>query len=197
MKVNLGCGSNIRDGFLNIDLTKRENKNHLQYDLSKGLPPQVKNATLIYSSHFFEHLTNEQAVNLLSGCYKALAPKGLFRMVLPNFSECFKNYIDNNKDFWNGVKHVPANGLIIEYLEFSTYQNGQHKSLWDFEKCEVYLKQAGFTQVEKSQFNPKIDLKARKRYSFYVNARRHPVAAGNRNPNLLPPFYPLSNCHLP
>ena len=54
IKLNLGCGPNLKKGFINIDLSKKAN---LRLDLRKPLPFKGNTVDYIYSEHFFEHLS--------------------------------------------------------------------------------------------------------------------------------------------
>ena len=52
MKLHLGCSRDIRDNWINIDAMKYTNaSNFIQWDISKGLPPQLDEIDEVYSCH--------------------------------------------------------------------------------------------------------------------------------------------------
>jgi len=53
LRLNVGCGKNIKQGWINIDLSKEAD---LQLDVREPLPFASESASMVYSEHFFEHL---------------------------------------------------------------------------------------------------------------------------------------------
>lgn len=53
LRLNIGCGSNVKQGWINIDLCGSAD---LQLDLRESLPFADETVSMIYSEHFFEHL---------------------------------------------------------------------------------------------------------------------------------------------
>ena len=100
LKVNLGCGKNIKPGWINVDSWKRANLD-LVCDLSKDFPFQEGTCSFIYSEHFIEHLDWLDGYELLGKCYSALEENGTFRIVFPDFKKLFKAYIDGDESFLN------------------------------------------------------------------------------------------------
>ena len=53
LKLNLGCGADIRPGWVNIDLTPQAD---VKVDLREPWPVEDGSAALAHAEHFFEHL---------------------------------------------------------------------------------------------------------------------------------------------
>lgn len=175
IKLNLGCGINLKKGFINIDLNIHAD---LQLDLRKKLPFLNNSVDYIYSEHFFEHLsyTNSSAIYCLRNCYRILKKGSRIRFVIPDMERLFKAYV--NKDY-NYIKSIYADPLIpqsnefasiIDYVNLGIYQHGQHKYCYDFEKMELLLKSIGFKKIAREECDPEEDALDRKENSIYINA---------------------------
>lgn len=83
MKLNLGCGDDIREGFINVDLRKHSPKVDMVWDLNDlPWPWEDESAELIVAKTVFEHLR----INLLESmneCWRILAPGGRLWIKLP------------------------------------------------------------------------------------------------------------------
>lgn len=78
-KLNIGCGPYPQAGYINIDINPRQ-KPDVVRDVRKGLPFDSDSADEILASHFLEHLTADEMLDLLEECYRVL--KGGARMVI-------------------------------------------------------------------------------------------------------------------
>jgi len=99
LKLNLGCGRNIKKGWVNVDFAERENKLDIVCDLSREFPFDDNSCSYIYSEHFIEHLEWLDGRNLLDKCFKCLQNGGVLRVVFPDFEEIFRAYINKDDDF--------------------------------------------------------------------------------------------------
>ena len=55
-------------------------------------------------------------------------------------------------------------------------QDTEHRYAYDFETIENVLREAGFGEVNQSEFDPALDAKSRELGTLYVNARKPPAA---------------------
>lgn len=74
MKINLGCGGNILDGFLNYDD---------DVDISKPLPWKDNSIEFILAEHVFEHISPQDGLRFLDECRRILKPGGTLRLCVP------------------------------------------------------------------------------------------------------------------
>jgi predicted SAM-dependent methyltransferase len=193
LKVNLGCSSDLRPGFVNIDLEplgkgvdpdRHPNTMFLSFDLRLGLPLEERSCDFIYSSHFFEHLPYEQAVHLMRDCYKALRFGGIFRMVLPDLKLDFDAYLRGDDEALGAydpldlgdpqLLSVAESGTMtsVDWVNYSVYQSGEHKYIYDEEKASLLLRRSGFRSVATSSYQEGVDIDEpiRRDYSFYIEA---------------------------
>jgi predicted SAM-dependent methyltransferase len=191
LKVHLGCGEDVRPGWVNIDLAPTSTHTSprcpdtiiINYDLRLGLPLAPDSCHVIYSSHFFEHLTYKHGVQLLRDCYSALSPGGMFRAALPDFQGLFEAYIRGEREYVRLLQNnvYPADAVsefdldvrtLVDYVNYGVYQDGEHKCIYDREKFALLLRRIGFSSVTPSSYQHGLDpaTPVRRRHSFYIEA---------------------------
>ena len=81
MELNLGCGREIKEGYINVDKFKH-NGVDVVWDLNV-LPLPFKDNSIdeVLCSHILEHLVNPYP--LVLDIYRILKPNGLFHCLLP------------------------------------------------------------------------------------------------------------------
>lgn len=187
LKVHLGCGSDIRGGWVNIDMKLSQaafEQTHsgtvvVNYDLRRGLPLREGSCTYVYSSHFFEHLEPQQAYSLMCDSYRILLPGATLRPALPKQHEPMMAYLNKDWDYFKVVDTLVPKGntgapRMNEILNYHFYQNGQHKFVIDEETALAMLRCAGFRHCGLSRYKEDLDLAddVRRKYSFYVEAQK-------------------------
>lgn len=85
MKLHLGCGDVIREGYINIDARALPGVD-MVLDLSEKLPFGDNSVDEIYSHHLIEHLTQTQGMNLVMECYRVLKAGGTVMFCCPDMS---------------------------------------------------------------------------------------------------------------
>lgn len=185
LKVNLGCGGDLKPGWLNLDLVLdtepevAEGLHFINYDLRRPLPLANGSCQIIYSSHFFEHLEYADAMRLLRQCYELLKPGGIFRISLPDFRGVCAAYLNGDPSYFELVDQKrflpevePHDLTLIDFVNFAIYQSGEHKRMYDDEKVVRLLQGIGFNEVATCGFDEEIDPPSplRVNYSFYVQA---------------------------
>jgi predicted SAM-dependent methyltransferase len=186
LKLHLGCGGDLRPGWVNIDLLPIPNLNmrsteviFIAHDLRRGLPLPDDSCCYIYSSHFWEHLDDHEGLQLLKECYRCLQPGGVFRIVLPDFARAFEAYMRHDMEFFGVIPMQSINVetellTIADYIQYFVFQYGEHKHFYDPEKIRKVLDFVGYHKIEESSFQPGIDIDTRLRrtYSFYMEAEK-------------------------
>lgn len=111
-KVNIACGDSYLESWINFDYST-----HSQYvkkaNLLNRLPLEDNQASCVYSSHFLEHIPRHLVPDFLSECYRIAAKNGTIRLVLPDFEELCKTYLENRQN----NEHEKANFLILEIID--------------------------------------------------------------------------------
>jgi hypothetical protein len=197
LKLNLGCGADVRDGWVNIDLTVGHGIGEaatgvkmVEFDLRRGLPLADDSCALIYSSHFLEHLEYRHGMVLMRDCYRCLERGGLLRLALPDFRLDLDAYLSGDWAYVAEFDRIAAPALgegfdlirgmppelrgrtIADYLNFFIYQYGEHKTIYDHRNAQLMLQHVGFASVQRSSHREDLDGRdeLRQKYSFYMQA---------------------------
>ena len=179
IKINLGCGLDAIDDWLNFDgspsvrfqrlpvigaafkkLIGPKFPDTVKYgNVVSGLPLADNSVDIIYSSHMLEHLSLEDFKLSLIEIKRVLKPGGKFRAVLPDLEILIKDYVNSDdpnaasqflKDTILGVEKRPKG--IMEKLR-SLIGNSNHLWMWDYKGMKDELNLIGFGDIHRSYFN--------------------------------------------
>ena len=140
----------------------------IHHDLAAGIPLGDGVADYIFSSHFFEHLYQKDALHLLGECYRVLKEGAVLRISIPDLEYAIGLYALGNK------KEMLQNYFFVEDGD-SHYS--RHKYMYDFQMLSMLLKEVGFHDISRCKFQegnvPDIDvLDNRPEDSLFVEARK-------------------------
>lgn len=106
MKLNIGCGSNKIEGYINID-TEESCQPDLIHDLmEKPLPYEDGTVEEILFFHCIEHIRKVLHQTILTEFQRVLTPSGRLYISYPNFWECaqrWKNNTGGERKFWEAT----------------------------------------------------------------------------------------------
>lgn len=163
MKIHIGCGSKVQEGWLNLDYQRGD----VYCDLSYSIPLADSSATHIFHEHFLEHLEYpDEAERFLNECYRILKPSGLMRIGVPDTEYIIRSYFMKDEEVFSECRekwHPAWCTTMIESINYHFRQDGQHKFAYDYETLEKVLSRTGFGYIEKVDFNqaPGFDIDSR------------------------------------
>lgn len=184
IKLNIGCGTKIAEGFVNIDnspslkvqkipglkflLYKMNTIKKHQYErewpnsivCSDALQYLKKwdegSISKIYSSHFLEHLPYSKAISLLKECYRTLSQNGSFRLVVPDLVFHAKRYLETVETEQKKAHDQFLFTVAGAYLEGG--RPGQnHCYMYDYWTLRDILEEIGFSKVVHCSFKSGLD----------------------------------------
>lgn len=174
IRVDLGCGSVRRAGFIGIDLSKQAD---IQWDIRWGIPFPDESVSEIRSDHFFEHLELSTVVYILEECYRVLLPNGLLDFSVPHFNPYLDAYIQRDFEFMrNKIFDIPKGqddlyATCFDRIAWLLHRNCEHKSLFDRDSIIHKVKFAGFSDVKIREYDESRDI-SRRFSSIYVVATK-------------------------
>ena len=141
IKIHLGCGEKILDGFINIDIVKKKPQVIID-DVSTLKTIEQDSVDLIYACHVLEHFSRTEILNILETWNSKMKKGGIIRISVPDFDSIFLHYKKNkNLDSLIGLLY---GGQRNEY--------DYHKVVFNFDTLSELLKKAGFSNVKRYEW---------------------------------------------
>lgn len=124
VKLNLGCGLQVPQGWVNIDssmgvrlakmpvlrgmlsliptsskwLPNKEWSSNVKWmNITRTFPFADNSVDVVYSSHTIEHLTYEEGKFVFKESIRVLKPGGVIRIIVPDFGEIVQTYLEEQK----------------------------------------------------------------------------------------------------
>lgn len=181
MKLNLGCGSQIVEGWINVDyalgarlmkvplfaaINRRVrlfdmdwDRRVFIHDLKKKFPWSDGSVDAIYSSHTLEHLSKADGRHFLNECFRVLRSGGLIRVIVPDLKTIISAYTDGKlsaDDLLIKLDALPdrSGGFLKRLL--SPYISYPHQCMYDTKCLTEVLCQTGFEAAHKNPFDSAI-----------------------------------------
>jgi predicted SAM-dependent methyltransferase len=182
MYIQYGCGLSAPKGWVNYDsspsliiskipLLRIVLRKHIPLfpsnvkygDIVKGLKLEKSSCQGIYASHVLEHLSLTDLRIALKNTYNLLVKDGIFRLVVPDLEWSINKYYKSNlpdrsyeflQDTHLGIikREKGITGAFRNILG-----NSIHLWMWDYESLRNELKNAGFINIRRAEFNDSVD----------------------------------------
>lgn len=181
MKLNLGCASQVIEGWVNVDyafgariakvpffraLNKKIkvfnidwNENILITDLTKEFPWPNQCVDIVYSSHTLEHFTKEEGRRFLQECYRVMKIGSVIRVIVPDLRSTIDRYLEGDVKASDvveklGVLYEDRNGFLNNQL--SVLIQCPHKCMYDTSALLDIMSEVGFHSSLKEAFDSEI-----------------------------------------
>lgn len=159
MKINIGCGWECREGWINVDNTEKpQAKNYpiTFMDATKPWPYEENTFDYVLSEHMIEHLHEHEGLFMLKEAFRTLKPNGIIRISCPDrkFAEALvgqdkhpfvKNYC---RKIFN---RLPKQGDAKRISDRTLFGQG-HKWVPTASQLIKQLEKAGFSEVKSCQY---------------------------------------------
>jgi predicted SAM-dependent methyltransferase len=207
-RVNIGCGRTLAMGWLNFDnspalrlanspfkyrLSKiagflnADQIENIEFnitnkvgfaDATKAIPLDSSSCACLYTSHMFEHLSQDGALIFLSESLRVLEKNGVLRISVPDLSVAVKEYIsagDADLFMENMLVSAPPIRTIRQKIGLLVSGYRHHQWMYDGKSLAKLMTKAGFRDVTIQApgetlitMNDGLDLFERADYSVFV-----------------------------
>lgn len=140
--LNLGCGNDVRDGFINIDLYS-DNPEVVYMDIRKLVLPSGS-VSLILANDILEHFSHRETNYILSEWNRVLKPEGELILRVPSLKLQIKAY---NEGKWDAD--------IASYMIFGGQTNpGDYHCIgFDAVSIKKHLEETGFKVIDIREYD--------------------------------------------
>ena len=212
LKLNLGCGPQVVDGWVNVDyaLGARLATNPILkpvirklkffrvdwdprihiHDLTKPLPWKDETVDVCYTSHTVEHMSRAEGASLVREAFRILKPGGVLRVIVPDIRPLIERYRSGQ---------VPADRVLEELgVLYGADKHGlrkvlapltefPHKCMYDLPAMTQLLQRSGFEARERAAFDSEIaDIRSieleNRTFEAVIVEGKKPDAFGNGPP---------------
>ncbi len=182
VKLNLGCGSQVVDGWINVDyalgarlmkipffkaLNRKVklfnldwNEKIYLHNLTNNFPWDNDSIDVVYSSHTLEHFTKEEGRKFLKESHRVLRKKGIFRIVVPDLQKDINQYIKGEiyaDDFIQNLGVLYGNKKTGILKKLSPFIEFPHKCMYDNTRLIQILNDIGFEATTRFKFESDIE----------------------------------------
>jgi len=162
MKLNLGCGGDYKEGYLNVDAfdSTVADKIMLAYNLNF----KDNYFEEIYMSQLIEHLGIVGSIHCLSECFRVLKPGKIIIIKTPDLRKSFKKYLD-------GDREVRKN--ILPWIYGVDIPGMAHRFCYPDDLIQEILQNIGFTNIIKEfseidQYEPVLKISCEKPVEYEI-----------------------------
>lgn len=161
LRLHIGCGPNILEGWVNIDSVARGPGVRTDIDLTH-LPWQDASVEAVLAEHVFEHFGFAEEALIWPEIARVLRPGGMLTLEVPDFEwvcASFLNAEDEFRDFYRvgHPDHYAGHGRALDQrwgilqTMFFGNQNGAgqfHRSAYTEGKLQRLAAMTGFAAIE-------------------------------------------------
>lgn len=136
IKVHYGCGSNLIEGWLNIDLYKSLARNYRYVNLLEKHPFRDKSVGFGFSEDMLEHITQAESIFFLGEVFRTLVPQGVMRLSFPGLEGVLERH------------YSPASETRVRQGEFEAYSFWDHIHFYAKDELTLVAKHIGFSRID-------------------------------------------------
>lgn len=155
-KLQLGTGTNAREGWFNTDLEPQLPTIYL-LDVTKPFPIAGTSFDFIFAEHQIEHVSYPDGCFMLRECFRLLKPGGVLRIATPNLATLLGLYAEHRSEvqqkyirfitdlFLPGVKTYHPTFVVN-----NAFHNWGHRFLYDEAVLKAAMAEAGFVELTRT-----------------------------------------------
>lgn len=139
IKLNLGCGDEILDGYINCDMDSA--KADMLFDAAK-IPFPDNSIDEIRAYHLIEHFPFQKGLAVLREWFRVLKPHGKLVMETPDLLNTCKTFVESNEQ-----ERIVLYGHFFAWPDLSIYQT--HFFLFTETQMRWSLESTGFVNFQR------------------------------------------------
>jgi predicted SAM-dependent methyltransferase len=151
-KLNLGCGDNVLEGWLNSDILDIGH-DKIFVDAREAFPFPNNTFRFVYSEHLLEHLDYGDGLNFLKECHRVLQPGGVLRISTPDLGFLVDFYLNDTPENqaylrWASQFYWQSSVCFKAFVVDRYFRSWGHRCIYDFGLMRDSCKAAEFAHVK-------------------------------------------------
>lgn len=140
-KIDLGCGDKCRAGFVGIDI--RDKGQDILWDIRQGMPLPDDSVDHFYTSHFVEHLTDEDIRSLLVDILRVCKHGSVVQIACPHCST-EEAYYHGHLSLWSEKR---VKGFVMGFAR-GAKRGEKFFEIFDLKVSGIELRAALYVKVK-------------------------------------------------
>lgn len=100
IQLNLGCGKNKLDEYVNIDI-RQSVQPDICCDIEEGLPYETESVDTVLAEDFLEHISRSKVIFVIEEIWRVLKVGGIFRFFTPSTDGRGAFQDPTHRSYWN------------------------------------------------------------------------------------------------
>jgi len=151
VKLHLGCGSRLFDGYLNVDGDyMAHDPNVMIHDITCPFPLPDNCVDEILTVHVIEHLSRQYVHPMYKEFLRICKPGGFVAMEWPDLLKMAQEVVKNPDCFWTHDKRLLKRTIAGIYGDSARYPDSTMLHKWGYSAdsmSKIFL-EAGFSRIE-------------------------------------------------
>jgi len=139
-KLNIGCGGDIRDDYVNADLSYEPCREDI-----REMTFEDETFDEVLASHILEHIHFSQLERAFLECFRVLKPNGKFVVEVPNSSGIMKAFLEAERDNNQGLQFLLLQEIFGDFGVVDAPNN--HRYGFTRSSLPEWLEKTGFKSI--------------------------------------------------
>lgn len=153
IKLHLGCGRNILDGWINTDYNTAKFGGSEYLDVTKKFPYNNNSVDYIFSEHMIEHITYHEGKFMLEESFRVLKSGGKIRISTPDLKFLIKLYNEDKTELQKryieySFKEYKLDGNSDTFVINNFHRDWGHIFIYDEKTLKSLFESIGFFDLK-------------------------------------------------
>ena len=155
IKLHLGCGRNLLEGWINTDFNTAKFQGSDFLDVTEKFPYDDNSVDYIFSEHMIEHISYQDGKFMLEESFRVLKSGGKIRISTPDLKFLINLYTEDKTDLQKkyidySVNHKSYNVSIgtDTFIINNFVRDWYHTFIYDEKTLKSLLESIGFSDVK-------------------------------------------------
>jgi len=155
IKLHLGCGRNLLDGWINTDFNTAKFRGSDFLDVTEKFPYDDNSVDYVFSEHMIEHISYQDGKFMIEESFRVLKSGGKIRISTPDLKFLINLYTEDKTDLQKryidySVNHASYNVSIgtDTFIINNFVRDWDHTFIYDEKTLKSLFESVGFSDVK-------------------------------------------------